>query len=116
MEKLQGLMHGITYEHLKYGGETMVRELLKFYNCIIEREEIPDSLKLAVKISLFSKATRKRTRLMTIAESAYCLPLAMYWSVLYTITFTKTAKVSPSSLTGWLSKTTGCTHVLFRNR
>ena len=33
---------GITYEHLKYGRETMVCVLLKFYNCIIDREEVPD--------------------------------------------------------------------------
>ena len=34
---------GITYEHLnKYGGETMVRALLKYYNCIIEREKTQD--------------------------------------------------------------------------
>ena len=26
----------VTYEHLKYGEETMIRALLKFYNCIID--------------------------------------------------------------------------------
>ena len=37
---------GITYEHLKYGGKTMVRALLKFHNHIIDREEIPDSFQI----------------------------------------------------------------------
>ena len=30
----------------------MVRALLKFYNCIIDRKEIPDSFKLAAKIPI----------------------------------------------------------------
>ena len=30
----------------------MVHALFKFYNCIIDREEIPDSFKLAVKIPI----------------------------------------------------------------
>ena len=52
---------GITYEHLKYGGETMVRTLLKFYNCIIDREEIPDSFKLAVKIPILKSNKKTHT-------------------------------------------------------
>lgn len=43
---------GITYEHIKYGGEIIVKILLKFYNFIIETEEIPNFFKLAVKIPI----------------------------------------------------------------
>ena len=52
---------GITYEHRKYVGETMVRALLKSYNCIIEREEIPGSFKLAVKIPILKSNKKTHT-------------------------------------------------------
>ncbi len=42
----------ITYEHLKYGGDMIIHALLNLYTCIIVREEIPNSFKLAVKIPI----------------------------------------------------------------
>ena len=49
---------GITYEHLKYGGDMIIHALLNIYTCIIDRKEIPNSFKLAVKI-LIPKGNKK---------------------------------------------------------
>ena len=49
---------GITYEHLKYGGEIIVQALLKLYTCIIDKEEIPNLFKLALKIPIL-KSNKK---------------------------------------------------------
>ena len=43
---------GITYEHIKYGGEIIVELLLKLFSYIIELEEIPKSFKMAIKIPI----------------------------------------------------------------
>lgn len=52
---------GITYEHLKYGGEIITQILLKLYNCITEIEEIPKSFKLAIKIPIPKKNKEVRS-------------------------------------------------------
>ena len=60
----------------------MVRAILKFYNCIIERGEIPDSLKLAVKIPILK--SKKKTHTFDHHRGINLLsPLIKYWSVLY---------------------------------
>jgi hypothetical protein len=43
---------GITYEHIKYGGEIIVELLLKLFSYVIELEEIPKSFKMAIKIPI----------------------------------------------------------------
>ncbi|CAB4009792.1 Hypothetical predicted protein, partial [Paramuricea clavata] len=43
---------GITYEHIKYGGEIIVELLLKLFSYVIELEEIPKFFKMAIKIPI----------------------------------------------------------------
>ena len=52
---------GITYEHLKFGGEIVVRALLKLYTCIIDWEEIPNLFKLAIKIPILKSNKKTHT-------------------------------------------------------
>lgn len=61
--KTPGLVR-ITYEHLKHGGD-LVKMLLRFFHGIIETEEIPAQMKLAIKIPILKGST--------IIEALICL-------------------------------------------
>ena len=58
---------GITYEHIKYGGEIIVELLLKLFTYVIELEEIPKSFKMTIKIPI-----PKGDKLLMITEESVC--------------------------------------------
>ena len=43
---------GITYEHVRFSGEVLVKKLVVLYNKIVELEYIPKNFKLGVKIPI----------------------------------------------------------------
>ena len=43
---------GITYEHVRFSGEVLVKKLVVLYNKIVELEYIPKKFKLGIKISI----------------------------------------------------------------
>jgi hypothetical protein len=40
--------HGITIEHLKYGGQPIVQQVTKLVNCIFENHYLPSNLKSGI--------------------------------------------------------------------
>ena len=42
----------ITYEHINYGGEALLKTLLVLFNSIIEHETLPDGFKTGLTITL----------------------------------------------------------------
>lgn len=47
------------YEHVKFGGETLLNHLVLMFNAIITTEYIPASFKLAIKIPISKEGNRQ---------------------------------------------------------
>ena len=43
----------ITYEHLKFGGPALVTSVVRLFNAIIEHEQIPESFKTGLTVTLY---------------------------------------------------------------
>ena len=51
----------ITYEHIKYGGEALLKTLLVLFNSIIEHETLPDGFKTGLTITLHKGHGKSRS-------------------------------------------------------